>query len=315
MGSQAALKLQPDFEAEVEAASAVALPAEAPAAVTPPTVEVEPVAASRVRLWDWPLRVFHWSLVAAVTTAIVTAKLGGDWMPLHGKAGLTIVGLLAFRVVWGFVGSQPARFASFAPTPRKLLAYVRGTWRGIGHNPLGALSVFALLGLLTVQASTGLFSNDDISFTGPLFNAVDEAVSGRLTGVHRLLANVLYGLLGLHVLAIAFYVRVKKQQLVKPMVTGWKDVAPGTEAPIASARASGWAFVFAALAALTTVYAASGAFIKRNETPAAASIEGADAGTGGPSATPTEAATLATTPAATATPSASASAPTAAPAW
>ncbi|HEY2976343.1 MAG TPA: cytochrome b/b6 domain-containing protein [Burkholderiaceae bacterium] len=182
---------------------------------------------TRIRLWDLPLRIFHWSLVGAVATAVVTGELGGPWMELHGKAGLTIVGLVVFRLVWGLIGSTHARFVHFAPTPSKLKAYLRGQWRGTGHNPLGALSVFAVLGLLAVQVGTGLFSNDDIAFSGPLFNTIDDAFAGRLTGLHRQLANVLLALLALHVTAIVFYLRFKRDNLVKPMVTGWKEVENG----------------------------------------------------------------------------------------
>jgi len=182
---------------------------------------------TRIRLWDLPLRIFHWSLVGAVATAVVTGELGGPWMGLHGKAGLTIVGLVVFRLVWGLIGSTHARFVHFAPTPSKLKSYLRGHWRGTGHNPLGALSVFAVLGLLAVQAGTGLFSNDDIAFSGPLYNAIDDALAGRLTGLHRQLANVLLALLALHVAAIMFYLRFKRDNLVNPMVTGWKEVENG----------------------------------------------------------------------------------------
>lgn len=178
----------------------------------------------RVRLWDLPLRLFHWSLVGAVGTAIVTGLLGGNLMQLHGQAGLAVLGLVVFRVVWGLIGPHHARFANFAPTPGRIRAYLQGRWQGLGHNPLGALSVFALLGLLAAQAGTGLFANDDIAFTGPLYAWIDEDLALRLTGIHHQLANVLFGLAGLHVAAIVFYVRVKKDNLVKPMISGWKEI-------------------------------------------------------------------------------------------
>jgi cytochrome b len=189
-------------------------------------------------LWDLPLRVFHWSLVAAVTTAVVTGELGGSWMAWHGRAGLLIVGLLVFRLVWGLVGSATSRFASFAPSLVGLLAYLRGRWRGIGHNPLGALSVFALLGLLILQVATGLFGNDDIAFAGPLNHVVDDTLGTRLTGWHRLLAYGLFVLMALHLLAIAFHVVVKRHRLVRPMITGLADVEAGVPLPRV-ARGSG----------------------------------------------------------------------------
>jgi len=215
-------------------------------------------ARIRIRLWDLPLRVFHWSLVLAVAVAIVTGELGGSWMDLHGKAGLAILGLVSFRVVWGLVGSTHARFLSFAPTFPRIRAYLKGQWRGVGHNPLGALSVFALLGLLATQAATGLFSNDDISFSGPLFALIDEALAGRLTGWHRKLAYVLFGLLALHVAAILAYLRFKRDNLVKPMVTGWKDIEAAPQARSAE-KGGPLAFTAALGVALAVVYAANGA--------------------------------------------------------
>jgi len=152
-------------------------------------------------------------------------------MPWHGRAGLVIVGLLVFRIVWGLVGSATSRFTHFAPSPARVLAYLRGRWRGVGHNPLGALSVFALLGLLALQAGTGLFGNDDIAFAGPLNHLVDDSLGSRATGWHRLLAWGLFALLALHVLAIAFHVVVKRHRLVRPMITGLQDVAAGTPLP------------------------------------------------------------------------------------
>lgn len=100
-------------------------------------------------------------------------------MVLHGRAGLSILGLVAFRLVWGVIGSTHARFLSFVATWPKVRAYLKGQWRGVGHNPLGALSVFALLGLLVAQVTTGLFSSDDISFSGPWFNFIDETLARR----------------------------------------------------------------------------------------------------------------------------------------
>jgi len=212
----------------------------------------------RIRLWDLPLRVFHWSLLAAVSVAIATGLAGGEWMPLHGQAGLVIVGLLSFRVVWGLWGSTYARFRTFVPSPATLLAYLQGRWQGAGHNPLGALSVLALIGVLAAQVATGLVGNDEIAFTGPLASQVDEALSLKLTGLHHQLVNVLYLLLGLHIVAIAVHTFVKKDPLVKPMVTGWKEV-PAT-APVPR-RAGPVAFIVALAVALAAVYAASGQWV------------------------------------------------------
>lgn len=209
-----------------------------------------------VRVWDLPLRLFHWLLVAAVATAVLTGEIGGNLMDWHGKIGLYILGLVLFRLLWGFIGNEHARFMSFFPTPAKLRAHLRGEWQGLGHNPLGALSVFALIGVLALQAGTGLFGNDDIAFQGPLYRLVGSAWSERLTGLHEITGNLLIGLVILHVSAIAFYARVKKINLVLPMITG-KAAAEGVAEGAGSQRPKGGgilAFLVAVAIAMTIVW-------------------------------------------------------------
>jgi cytochrome b len=219
----------------------------------------------RIRLWDLPTRLFHWILALAVAASVTSGQVGGNWMDWHGRIGLLVVGLLAFRIVWGVLGSTYARFAQFFPTPGRIKAYLRGEWRGEGHNPLGALAVFGLLGLLTAQVATGLFANDYIAFTGPLSDLVTKGLSNQLTGIHHLLTNVLYVLVALHVGAIIFYALAKKKNLVRPMITGWKDEGEGE-----SARGGGFvAFIAALLVAVAVVYGASGAWLPAPPPPAA----------------------------------------------
>lgn len=185
-----------------------------------------------IQVWDLPLRIFHWLLALAVLAAVVTGELGGNLIDWHGRIGVLILGLLVFRIIWGFVGTTHARFASFFPTPARIAAYLKGQWQeGHGHNPLGALSVIALLGVLATLVGAGLFANDDIAFHGPLFHLVDESLSDTLSSVHALAFNVLAGLLVLHIAAIAFYARVKKLNLVVPMLTGKKIVPKEQAAP------------------------------------------------------------------------------------
>lgn len=218
--------------------------------------------SKKIRLWDLPTRLFHWLLVLCVLAAVVSGQLGGNLIDWHGRIGLLIVGLLAFRLVWGFLGSTYARFRQFVPTPARIKAYLRGEWRGEGHNPLGALAVLGLLGLLVAQVLSGLFSNDDIAFVGPLFDLVSKNLSNRLTGIHHLLSNLLIALVVLHVAAIAFYARVKKQSLVKPMITGWK------EGEGESASGGGWlALIVALVFAAAAVYGASGAWLPEPPPP------------------------------------------------
>lgn len=177
-----------------------------------------------VSIWDLPLRLFHWLLAASIIGAYVTAKLGGALMDWHGRLGFFILGLLIFRLVWGFIGSVHARFASFFPTFSRVAAYLKGRWQGIGHNPLGGLFILAVLTALALQVGTGLFANDDIAFEGPLAAYADKALSDRLTGWHSLLFNLLLGLVAIHLAAIAYYRWAKKNNLILPMLTGKKQV-------------------------------------------------------------------------------------------
>lgn len=182
------------------------------------------MTGQQVRVWDLPLRLFHWLLAAAIAVLMVSGNVGGLLLHWHGKIGLAVVGMLAFRVVWGFVGSTHSRFAEFFPTPRKIRRHLSSSWTGVGHNPLGALSVLAMLAVIASQAVSGLFVNDDIAYHGPLFDRVGEATSAVLTGYHRLAGKILLVLIALHLAAIAFYHLVKKRNLIRPMLTGLVDV-------------------------------------------------------------------------------------------
>src|SRR5438105_222316 len=135
-----------------------------------------------IKVWDLPLRVFHWVLVTAVSGAYITGELGGRLTDWHGRLGTLVLGLLIFRVIWGFAGNRYSRFSSFFPTPAKLQAYLKGELREAGHSPLGAIAVLTLLALLASLVTTGLFANDDIAFQGPLFNLIDKDLSDRLSG-------------------------------------------------------------------------------------------------------------------------------------
>lgn len=209
---------------------------------------------ARIKIWDLPTRMFHWLLVALIAGAFVSESL--DLMEWHGRIGLAILGLLVFRIVWGFVGSTYARFCTFVKGPQSVKAYLKGEWHGLGHNPLGAFSVLGILAIVAIQAMTGLFANDDSSFFGPLAALVSTDLSGNLTELHEAMEPLLIAIIIAHVAAIAFYVRVKKDNLVKPMITGWK------EAEGEAAKGGGpIAFLLALAIALAVVYAASGALL------------------------------------------------------
>lgn len=184
-------------------------------------------------VWDLPVRVTHWALVFAAAGCWATHYAGIEWFAWHRRLGYAVLVLVVFRVVWGFVGTRHARFASFVRGPRALLAYLRaGGSATVGHNPLGALSVLALLALLMLQAATGLFANDEIMNMGPFYGWIAPELSNRITSLHRASSDWLLALIGLHVAAVAFYVGVRGQPLVSAMITGRK---PATAVPEAEA--------------------------------------------------------------------------------
>ncbi len=185
-----------------------------------------------VRIWDLPTRLFHWALAICVVLGIVFVKIGGNAIQWHAYCGYTALALILFRVIWGFVGSQYARFANFVPSPARLIAFLRGQVDGgLGHNPLGALSVIALLIVVLIQALTGLFTDDDIFFQGPFAKYVSNNTVALLTSIHRFNQYLIFVLVGLHIAAISYYYFVKRENLVGPMVTGDKltDTTPKVE--------------------------------------------------------------------------------------
>lgn len=193
-------------------------------------------ASRPVRVWDPATRLFHWALVILVAVNIYTGSVGGLWeMDLHMKSGYAILSLVLFRVVWGVVGSRHSRFADFVRGPAAVLGYVRRLRGGggesvRGHNPLGGWSVVAMLASLLVQASTGLYANDDIFTEGPLARTVSKATSDTLTGIHHVNSKVLFVLIAVHLLAVFGYLIVKHDNLIRPMITGRKRVPPETRA-------------------------------------------------------------------------------------
>lgn len=200
----------------------------------------EPEAAYRplrtLRVWDLPVRLFHWTLVVLVAVSFTTAQIGGNAMQYHEWSGLTILTLVLFRVLWGFAGSTYARFGGFLRGPRSALDYARTLLRGkpifhAGHNPLGGWMILLLLTSLLVQAGTGLFANDDVMMEGPLVKHVSKETSDLLTRIHHFNFNVLLGLVTVHVGAALFYLRVKRENLILPLVTGVKRVPAGVPAP------------------------------------------------------------------------------------
>ena len=185
-------------------------------------------------VWDLPLRLFHWLLVLAIVLAYVTATIGGSWLEWHEVIGVFVLSLIVFRLVWGFVGSTTSRFSQFFPTPARLRQFFFSTWTGVGHSPLGAISVLALLLMIIFHAVLGLFAmNEDADFQGPFYALISSTLSEKISVWHGVSFNALLFLIVLHVCAIFYYLFIKKRNLITPMITGksglTKDQATSSE--------------------------------------------------------------------------------------
>lgn len=178
-----------------------------------------------VRVWDTPTRLFHWAIVLLMACSWYSVDRG--LMTLHLWSGSILLTLLLFRIAWGIVGSTTARFSDFLHRPNTVIGYFKALMshdkpRYAGHNPAGGLMVTALMTVLFAQVATGLFSNDGLRFHGPLALWVSTGTSDRLTELHGALFNVILLLVWMHLVAVGFYLLVKGENLVKPMVTGYK---------------------------------------------------------------------------------------------
>jgi len=198
----------------------------------------------RIPVWDIPTRVFHWLLVATFAASWLSHELGEiEW---HFYSGYSLLVLLLFRLCWGFVGSAHARFADFVPTPARLMAYLRhGTSSTPGHSPLGALSVFTLLALLTAQSISGLFNADDEGNQAPYHALLPEGWADTIGAWHGALFDALLAMLALHLLAIAYY-QIKGNALVNSMLSGFKPGENGKSPPVSLWRAL-WALLLSCL--------------------------------------------------------------------
>lgn len=215
------------------------------------------------RVWDLPTRVFHWVLAATIVGSVITGKVGGAALVWHFRLGYLVMGLLVFRLVWGLIGGRWSRFARFLYAPGTVLRYLRGEARPgdhfeVGHNPLGAFSVFALLALLAVQVGTGLIADDEIASTGPLNRYVATATGLAATAWHKDVGQwIIVALVLLHVAAIVFYLVKKGVNLVRPMLVGDKLLPEGTPASLDSAATRFIALVVAAAAAALVTWVVS----------------------------------------------------------
>lgn len=198
---------------------------------------------AKVKVWDICLRLFHWSLAILFVLSAYSAFQDkfGIYADIHFQAGYTILILVAWRIIWGFVGSETARFTGFVKSPaaaiRHLRAMVRGEpYRETGHSALAGYSILLMLLLLFAQAVMGLFATDGMLFSGPLSSEVAGSVRSSLTTWHKLLGRILIGLVGLHVTVILLYAIVKRANLIWPMITGRAGhAAAGTTPKLVSA--------------------------------------------------------------------------------
>ncbi|MFO1081696.1 MAG: cytochrome b/b6 domain-containing protein [Reyranellaceae bacterium] len=218
----------------------------------------------RIRIWDLPVRLFHWALVVLIAVSYFSGRAGEAWIKLHFWSGYAILTLLLFRIVWGFVGSTTARFSDFVRGPAAWLRYLGGLLSGrasveVGHNPVGGIMVVVLLLAVLAQVSAGLFAADTDTgmINGPLANLIADKWVDRLTAFHKFWVNVLLLLIALHVCAALFYLVWKRQNLIRAMVLGSKPradvVPPGGREP-ALRFASGRLAVSVLVAAAALVY-------------------------------------------------------------
>jgi cytochrome b len=199
--------------------------------VTEPTAFEDSGGLTTRRLvWDLPLRLFHWLFATCIVASYVTGKVGFEWMQYHFYLGYCMIGLLVFRVIWGFLGPRHARFSSFLEKPSVVWDYARRLFDAtsspsVGHNPVGALMVILMLLLVGAQVTTGLFATDAVIWTGPYYPSVKASTASLLSTVHSVNVNIILGAVVLHVAAIIYYRVHKKQGLAAAMFTGYKPAA------------------------------------------------------------------------------------------
>lgn len=216
-------------------------------------------STARVLVWDFPIRFVHWAIVLLLIGLVTTGKLGADWLIWHMRMGYTVIALIAFRVIWGFVGSRNARFSAFLYGPSRVLRYAR-SFRAAHevhatHNPAGGWMVVLLLVAMLVQTTTGLFTNDDILWGGPLSEQVSKETSDAFSSVHRRWWWVIVALSVLHIGAVLAYLVMLRDNLIVPMFTGYKSLPRDVANPSDGAASTTKAVVLLALCGAAVWYA------------------------------------------------------------
>lgn len=178
-----------------------------------------------ILVWDLPVRLFHWALVICLIGSWYTSEGDRGLIDIHMLFGYTILGLVTFRICWGFVGTKYAKFSQFTPKPNELKAYIKDNNKSyLGHNPLGSLMVLFMLVLLLLQSTSGLFMTDDIFTNGPYFDSVSKNTQKIMSLIHSNVFDIIVIVSTLHIVAISYYLLIKKQNLITAMFTGKKWV-------------------------------------------------------------------------------------------
>lgn len=215
------------------------------------------VTPAQVKVWDLPVRLVHWLLLALVGFSWWSGEQGGGWMGWHSRSGYAILTLVMFRFGWGFIGSDSARFASFVRGPRASFAYLRSVFKRqpkayLGHNPLGGWMIMALLLVLLIQVVTGLLGNDDSDYEAPLAHWLSHDASSLLTTLHTYNFDLLLILVGLHIAAVLTHVMRQRDDMLKAMLTGVKSSLTGESAGY---MASNWRALAIVAVVVLGVYA------------------------------------------------------------
>lgn len=176
-------------------------------------------------IWDLPLRLFHWLLVASLILSYISTELSIEWLYWHIEIGIIIFSLIIFRFIWGIIGTTTSRFVNFAPTRARIRQYYTGKYFLTGHTPLGAISVFVLLLLVFFQTVTGFFSfNDEADIHGPFYSIVNSKYYEAATSLHSMLSAVLLIFICLHIIAISYYRLIKNRNIITPMLIGYSHI-------------------------------------------------------------------------------------------
>ncbi|MBJ7538673.1 cytochrome b/b6 domain-containing protein [Marinomonas transparens] len=203
-------------------------------------------------IWDWPVRISHWLMVILFTGLIITGKVEADYVQYHFYMGYGLSAVIIARVLYGLYGSRYALFSQFVKGPKVVFRYAKSLMMGkpkhyLGHNPLGALMVVALLVALSVQWGSGLFTSDEVFWFGPFNALISEDLSSQLASIHHLLPNILLALVAMHLLAVLYHELCFKERLIMAMIHGRK----ATYASVPAVKTPRWGVIFSLLIGLS----------------------------------------------------------------